>query len=186
MSTHAQQPAPENGLPLWSGMSILAAALLTGALLSLSAGRLGGTFLICFGLGAAAVIAFIRPTRMFLMVALIPIIYAIITPLGGWIVTGQGQFSTTAFLAGGYPLFQFFPILILVSLGALALGYLRVRLVQANRVSAERQSTAANRRRRQANSETVARKVTVDELIRQARADRAQRSSDRSVDSDLY
>ena len=187
MSTHTQQPTADRGIPLWSGFSILAAALLTGALLSISAGNLGGTFLICFGLGTAAVIAFIRPTRMFLMVALVPIIYAIITPLSGWIVTGKGQFSMTAFLAGGYALFQFFPILALVTVGAVALGYLRVKLARSAHVVRTQHSTAtSNRRRREANSHTAAHKVTVDELIRQAREDRAHRPTDRSIDRNLY
>ncbi|MDO5668578.1 MAG: amino acid permease [Corynebacterium sp.] len=181
-----------SGLPTWSGISILLAALITGLLLSLNAQAIGGPFLVCFAVAAIVVTLFTDVRGLFLTVASIPVLFGFMTVLTAWTVTrsqaaeGTAPFSTTTIVTALFPLAQFFPVLAAVSLGALAIALFRVWLSGRSRRAAE--TAAINHRRRAAeadrrNRDTATRarrrtnQVTVEELLARNRSRQTERGA---------
>ncbi|SQG64395.1 gamma-aminobutyrate permease or related permease [Corynebacterium renale] len=125
------------GLPAWSGIAILAAALVTGALLSYNSLQLSTLYLVCFAVAAVVVAVFTQARGIFLLAASVPTVFAVVTVGASWLF-GRAQapnlapFSTTSILASIYPFIQFFPTLFWVSLGVAVIGGLRVWLLQRN------------------------------------------------------
>lgn len=196
-----------SGLPTWSGIAILLAALATGLLLSLASGSVGWAYLLCFVAAGIAVTLFTELRGLFLIVASLPLLFGILTPLTSWLVNqassaGTTSFSVTSVLTAVFPLLQYFPVLICVSLGAAIIAGLRLwlnaRRIRARELAARRarrrdaeaeriNRDAATRARRQSTmtrprrSERTGERVTVEELMQ-----RNPRANPRSASDDLY
>jgi hypothetical protein len=173
------------GLPTWSGIAIVLAALVTGLLLSINAQTVGAPFLICFAVAAIVVALFTEARGLFLVVASLPLIFAIMTVGSSWAVSrslaaeGSAAFSTTTILTALFPLAQFFPVMFGVTAAAGAIAVGRVWLL---RRSGRARDVAAIEHRRSAaeadrvNRDTASRarqrtnQVTVDELLARNRA----------------
>ncbi|KQB85865.1 DUF6542 domain-containing protein [Corynebacterium lowii] len=153
------------GLPTWSGVSIVVAALLTGLLLSMFNHTIGASYIILFVLSSLVVALFTEVRGLFITVACIPLSFAAITVLTSWfngcaLSPNISGFSTTALVAAVYPLLQLFPVLFFVTLGSTLIAFLRLFLLR--RRAAEREQRARELRRRtaeaeQRNQETVSR-----------------------------
>ncbi|AGF72019.1 DUF6542 domain-containing protein [Corynebacterium halotolerans] len=182
--SRSRQATVFTGLPTWSGIAIVLAALVTGLLISLSVQQIGLPFLVCFILSGLFVALLTEPRGLFLTVASMPVLFAAMTVLTAWSVArstapeGSAAFSTTSIVTGVYPLLEFFPVLFSVSAGAGAIAILRLWLL---RRSGRARDLAAQRTRRrdaeneQRNRATVSRarrrtnQVTVEELLERNR-----------------
>ncbi|QGU06892.1 hypothetical protein COCCU_04730 [Corynebacterium occultum] len=196
------------GLPTWSGVGIIFAALVTGLLVSVAMGGLGVTYLLCFTVAGIAVALFVELRGLFLSVAVLPLLFGILTPVAAWFVaqtmaTAATGFSTTAIVTAIYPLAQFFPVLIVITVGAAVIALLRLWLHQrreqerevvarevrrreadadrANRATAYRARQTSTRTPRRSRTERGEDRVTVEELLR-----RNQPRENRSIRDDLY
>ncbi|MDO4908293.1 MAG: hypothetical protein Q3962_00360 [Corynebacterium sp.] len=177
-------------LPLWSCTLIMIASLVTGAVISVSLQSLGLVYHICFVLAALATVLFVSKSYIFLAVSQIPILFAIVTPIAQWSVADalasdaqKGQISKTSVIAAGYSLVSNFPVLLLVTLITIALGfgryYLAVRSYRAAAKVADSQAEAAKssqestatavRARTRRSMEARPGQLTVDDLIKQRR-----------------
>lgn len=185
--------AGSGGLPTWSGIAIVLAALITGLLLSINAQAVGLPFLLCFTVAALVVALFTEIRGLFLTVASIPLLFGIITVLTSWMVNraqaaeGSPAFSTTALVTALFPLAQFFPLLLGVSAGAAAIALGRVWLSRRSGRAAEaaaidHRRRAAEEDRRNRDTATRARRrtnqVTVEELLARNRARQAERQDE--------
>ncbi len=95
--THRSRARPDArnaGLPTWSGIAIVIAALITGLLLSINAQSIGTPYLICFGVAAVVVALFTEARGLFLVVASLPLVFGIMDTLN----LAHGAL----FMAGGY------------------------------------------------------------------------------------
>lgn len=191
---------------MWSSTSILLAALITGTLLSLLTQDLGLMYLGCFTLGALITVLMVEPRGLFLTAAQIPFLFGVATPLAALVITGaqsptrgDGKLSKTELITLIFPLAQFFPTLIAVSVGAVIIAVVRyvkhknnnVRLARRQSAQRKRDSrsdrsnlSTATRARRAASRTSRYRdersrdQVTVDELLR--RSQLSQRASSAS------
>lgn len=173
------------GLPTWSGIAIVVAALITGLLLSINAQSIGLPYLVCFGVSAIVVALFTEARGLFLVVASLPLVFGIMTVLSAWTVArslaseGSDAFSTTTTLTALFPLAQFFPTLVGVTAAAALIAVLRIWLLR--RSGRARDRAAVENRRRAAEADRINRdtatrarrrtsQVTVDELLARNRA----------------
>ncbi|PRQ12256.1 hypothetical protein C1Y63_01455 [Corynebacterium sp. 13CS0277] len=170
--------------------SIQAAALVTGLVLSVVAKDLGAAYLVAFALGAFATTLLVEARGLFLTVAQVPILFAIVTPVAGWLVQNSTQpegkaadFSTTGLLTAVFPVATFFPVLLAVTLGCVLLGTLRYITARRRDDQAYATAVAARKRMNDSDRENVettsrvrartrraledpSRQVTVDELLK--------------------
>lgn len=187
-STHrsrATKDARSTGLPTWSGIAIVLAALVTGLLLSVNAQTIGTPYLICFAVGAILVALFNEARGLFLVVASLPLLFGVMTVGSSWAVTrslaaeGTNAFSTTTILTSLFPLVQYFPVLFAVTAAAIFIAVGRIGLLR--RSDRVRKNAALANRRRTAEADRVNRdtatrarrrtnQVTVDELIARNRS----------------
>lgn len=195
------------GIPTWSGPAIVIASLITGMLLSLASSSLGVAYLVCFVVAGILVALLTEARGLFLTVVSLPLLFGVITPVSAWLIGQLGSssaqnFSVTAIATSIYPLAQFFPVLISVTLGATAIAVLRLWLLnrknqaraKAVRAARRRDAEAERRNRdtavmarsqttkiRPRRSDRTGERITVEELM-----SRDQRRPDRSVTDDLY
>lgn len=139
------------GLPVWSGVAIVIAALATGMLISLFNQEMGALYLTCFAVAAVVVALFTQPRGLFLTVATMPLSFVVFTLATAWLIGRQlspnvSGTSTTAIITMIYPVFQFFPVLALVVAGAALIAWLRLRLLHRNLARSHRQRQATRRR----------------------------------------
>ncbi len=168
------------GLPTWSGIAIVLAALITGLLLSINGQSVGTPYLLCFGVAALITALFTEVRGLFLTVASIPLLFAVMTVISAWTVTrslaseGADAFSTTSIVTAIFPLAQFFPVLMGVTAGATVIALLRVwlsrrsgRAAQSAALQDRRRTAEADRRNRDTASRARRRtnQVTVEELL---------------------
>lgn len=187
-----QAPEPA-GLPTWSGIAIVLAALITGLLLSLNSQSMGWPYLACFAIAGIVVAAFTEVRGLFLTVASLPLLFGIMTIVTSWVIgrslapEGTAAFSTTTIVTAIYPLTQFFPALIGTTLAATVIAVARVwwskrnEKVEDTRAIARRRRTAEADRRNRATASrarTQTNKVTVEELVARNRR-RSQRPTER-------
>ncbi|MGP6173653.1 DUF6542 domain-containing protein [Corynebacterium sp. A21] len=196
------------GLPAWSGIAIVFAALVTGLVISVAMGTIGAGYLACFAIAGIAVALLVELRGLFLTVAALPLLFSLVTPVASWFVSqtltgSNAEFSATAVVTSIFPLLQFFPLLFTVTLGSAAIALLRLWLF--NRRERERERSARSARRRDAEAERVNRatahraRQTSTRIPRQPRAERTgervtveelmQRNVDRdnrSISDDLY
>ena len=117
-----------SALPVWTALTVLIAALVTGLLLSLLVGDVSWPYGVCLLLSAIATAAFVNPRGIFLTVVTIPLWYVLITPIAGWVVTlASGSesirpFSKTTLATALFPTAELFPWLIAAFLIALVIG----------------------------------------------------------------
>jgi len=149
-------------------------------------------YLTAFGLISLIIALFVEPRGIFLAVTQIPLVFSVVTPIAGWMVAQThttNNFSTTVLLGSAYPLFQQFPFLLLITVGAAAIGYLRwlqlrraergelterTKAVQSQRSSDEKNRRVAQRARRISTSTSRPRNkdrdssssLTVQDLLR--------------------
>lgn len=173
------------GLPTWSAIAIIAAALITGLLLSLAFQGVGAAYLWCFALGAVLVTLLVNPRGLFLTVASLPLLFGIGLLASSWSVErslaseGTPLFSRTTALITVYPLTQYFPWLAIVTvlcavIAVVRLVLLRRRVSSQERVARDqRERMAASDRRNRALSTSARRRseqLTVQELIERNRS----------------
>ena len=171
------------GLPLWSTLSILAAAALTGALISLLMNSLGWQFLLIYAIAAITTTLFSEARGIFITIASVPLIYTLGTLISALLVTYSttpgGNLSRTAVLASVYPILQFFPWLFFVSVLCVIIGVVRLRLlrrqarIQQHQEIRRRRRYAEENRRNRALAQNARRRseqVTVEEILARNRA----------------
>lgn len=190
-----QRPAGQfTGLPTWSAISIMVAGLLTGLVISFSQQEISLFYLVIFLIATVTVTMLVEVRGLFLTVVAIPLLFAVMTVISAWTVTrslaaeGTAPFSTTSILTAVYPLTQYFPWLLTVTVICLVIAVLRVSLVRRtahNQQVRERRRSrrALNRDRRTLNAAAHARgsspQVTVEELLARSRQDGAARRESR-------
>jgi len=178
-SSRRQQPGT-TGLPTWSGIAIVLAALITGLLLSINAQAIGWPFLLCFAVAGIVVALATEARGLFLTIASMPLLFGTMTVLTSWMVgrslasDGTPAFSTTSIVTAIYPLAQFFPVLGGVTLIASIIAAVRIWLLRRNGRAREESAIEVRRRTAEAdrrNRDTVTRarsranQVTVEELL---------------------
>lgn len=141
--------APFAGIPLWSCLSIVAASLFTGMLLSVNGGTIGWLYFTFFILSALVTTLLVQPRGIFLMVASLPILFGIFTIAAGigLVLNSPGEangLSTTELITAIYPLLQHFPVLFIVTAGCAIIGFLRILLLKR---SAARKAKSDHQRR---------------------------------------
>lgn len=202
-----------SGFSTGSGIGIIIAALVTGGLIALYNETVGMPFLVLFALASIIVTTFVNPKGLFVTVASIPVLYTffllLTCTLNAYFQLPDGQTSLgkTSALLILYPLTQYFPVLIFVTLGTLLIALLRHRLLKKQnedilaREERQRRSVSETNRRtnleasrsrqRTSNSTNSDRKVTVDELLarraeRKKPSDKDSRVVSRRLSDDLY
>lgn len=177
-------------------------------LISVAMGTIGAGYLACFAIAGIAVALFVELRGLFLSVAALPLLFALLTPVASWFVSqtlagSSPGFSATTVITAIFPLLQFFPLLFIVTLGAAAIAFLRLWLF--NRREKDREQAAQKARRRDAEAERVNRatahraRQTSTRIPRRARSERSgervtveelmQRNlqrENRSISDDLY
>lgn len=153
------------GFSTGSGLAIVIAALLTGGLLSLYNESIGWPYLTLFAVASIVVATFVNPRGLYITVASLPILYTFFTLLTGVLIAymqlppGQSSLGRGSLLIILYPLAQYFPALLMVTLGALIIALLRHRLLsKANeeiRLREERQRRRASESNRRVSREAT-------------------------------
>ena len=139
------------GLPTWSSIAIVCAALITGALLSVMNQNLGLPFLLCFAVAGISVALMTEVRGLFITVAALPVLFALgAIGTSYWITRllaadGAPAFNKTTLVTAVYPLVEFFPWLLGVTLSAIIIGYIRFSLFKRNTAKHQKQFVA-NRR----------------------------------------
>lgn len=190
----------------WNALSINVAALITGLLLSWSAGEVSWTFVACFGVAALITTLFVRLNSLYVTVVSLPLLFGIFTPLTAWLVArsslagGASQWSKTMILSALYPLAMFFPALAIISVTAIIIAVIRLRIAHVKYRSAVSQLEHQRReaaRREKRNQQQVSRvramsrrprrhetpaeeRVPFNELIRDIDARAERRRAERS------
>lgn len=199
-----------SGFSTGSGIGIIIAALVTGGLIALYNEAVGMPFLVLFALASIIVTTFVNPKGLFVTVAAIPLLYTffllLTCTLNAYFQLPEGQTSLgkTSALLIVYPLTQYFPVLLFVTLGTLLIALLRHRLLKkqnedilAREERARREVSATNKRTRheaarsRQRATAEGRKVTVDELIarrseRQKTGGKDSQVVSRRLSDDLY
>lgn len=172
----------------------MVAGLLTGLVISFSQQEISLFYLVIFLIATVTVTMLVEVRGLFLTVVAIPLLFAVMTVISAWTVTrslaaeGTAPFSTTSILTAVYPLTQYFPWLLTVTVICLVIAVLRVSLVRRtahNQQVRERRRSrrALNRDRRTLNAAAHARgsspQVTVEELLARSRQDGAARRESR-------
>lgn len=191
------------GIPLWLSLIILTGGLAVGSLLTVASGTLGLAFVVCFVVTVLFLSILTQPKSLFLLVASIPIFFAVAIVLTGWLLVRQGlpnpdtPLSTTQIITSVYPLLQQFPVIFGATVGAGLLAAIRLFLLrrfsqqladkttqeyrketETNRRSAAqasraRQQTQRTRVRDHATAETET--VTVEELLKRNSQQRSEK-----------
>lgn len=192
--SRAAKDARSTGLPTWSGIAIVLAALVTGLLLSVNAQTIGTPYLICFAVAALLVALFTEARGLFLVVASLPLLFGVMTVGSSWAVTrslaaeGTDAFSTTTILTSLFPLVQYFPALFAVTAATIFIAVGRVWLLRRSGRARDKAAIANRRRTSEAdrvNRDTATRarrrtnQVTVDELLARNRSRSETRSKSR-------
>lgn len=201
------------GFSTGSGLGIVIAALVTGGLIALYNETVGMPFLVLFALASIVVTTFVNPKGLFVTVASLPLLYTffllLTCTLNAYFQLPEGQSSLgkASALLIVYPLTQYFPVLLFVTLGTLLIALLRHRLLkkqnedirareerQRRNVSATNRRTrheASRSRQRTAASTGTETKITVEELLarraeRQESGGESTRIASRRLSDDLY
>lgn len=181
---HSAANATFVGLPTGSAIGIIFAALFTGAAIAAIQGAITWPLLALFAAAAVVSTTFVNPRGIFLTVASAPVLFAIALLAVGYFLgrdqLGDGGASgRAAQLLVVYPLIQLFPLLATVTVGAAAIGALRIWLIKRQNSVIQRREAAERSRAAESNRRTTtqgrrARERTggipVDELLKRERA----------------
>ncbi|AKE41755.1 hypothetical protein UL82_07970 [Corynebacterium kutscheri] len=172
------------GIPAWSSLSILIAALVTGVLLTLQTGLLGWPFFTCFIVASLVIAIITEPRGLFISVASIPLFYGISIVAAGYVLVrstvpegAPTQLSRTQIITSLFPLTQYFPLLLSVTIGCAIIASLRIFLLRRHKYRAlqnneqrrqrDRARDISNRRAvSKARAQTQQGRITVQELMR--------------------
>lgn len=171
------------GLPTGSAIGINFAALFTGALIAIWAGYIGWPFLALFAAAVIITTTMVNPRGIFLTVATAPLLFVVAVVSVGYLLSRDqlasgGTSSRAAQLLVVYPLVELFPVLAAVTLGAILIGWLRIRLIKRQndalleRETAERSRTSESNRRTNIEGRRArerSRSVSVQELVSRER-----------------
>lgn len=186
-----RHPGRFSGLPTWSAIAIVCAALVTGLLLSLTMVSIGAAFLWLFAVSSVVVTLLVNPRGLFLTVASLPLLFGVGLLAASWAVNraqsaeGAPLFTRTTVLITLYPLTQFFPWVALVTVLCAVIAVVRLMLLRRRGALQERSAQSlrtrmadADRRNRSLSSSARRRseQLTVQELLER------NRSRDRSRD----
>ena len=150
-----------SGFSLGSGLGILIAALVTGGLISLYTEVIGWPFLAIFALASVVVATFVNPRGLFITVVSIPALFTFFLLLTGTLNAyfalpeGQTSLGRTSVLVILYPLVQFFPVLAMVTLGALLIAFVRYQLLKRLNDDIRRHELRQRRRTNEANRRSI-------------------------------
>ena len=150
-----------SGFSLGSGLGILIAALVTGGLISLYTEVIGWPFLAIFALASVVVATFVNPRGLFITVVSIPVLFTFFLLFTGTLNAyfslpeGQTSLGRTSVLVILYPLVQFFPVLAMVTLGALLIAFVRYQLLKRLNDDIRRHELRQRRRTNEANRRSV-------------------------------
>lgn len=153
------------------------AGLLTGLIISLYFQEISLLYLVFFAVTTVFVAMFVESRGLFLTVVSIPLLFTAMTVATAWAITqslsveGSDPFSTTAILTAVYPLTQYFPWLLAVTLICLLIAVIRLWLL---RRAARKRREQERRRRRRARAR--------DRRGRAAAADAREHSSQITVE----
>lgn len=182
------------GLPTGSGISIIFAALFTGALISLSTALIGWPFLTLYAVAVIAVVTLVNPKGLFLSVASAPILFVCAVLFTGWVMA-RGDIATggasgkAALLLVLYPVTEMFPLLFAVTLGSLVIASVRIGLIKRYNAQLRRRESAERARVHRSNRRTNAEgrrareraaSVSVQELLQRADSERAAKRPSRT------
>lgn len=198
---HSASPhARTAGLPgfaTWTSPALIAVGLFLGLLTAVLSGTFSWVYTACFVIASLAAVTLVNLRGLYLTVASIPVLWAAFTFIAGWGISflnapeGASPINTTTLLTSAFPLLQFFPSLLITTLGAALIAVVRYWLttrktksVQEREVAARRASAAADRRnrdtavraRRRSSSLTVAELKKRAERDQRARAERDERT----------
>ncbi|AZA09586.1 DUF6542 domain-containing protein [Corynebacterium pseudopelargi] len=181
-----KQKQPSWALPLLTSVSILCAALLTGALVCVWLGGIGWPFFLAFVLASLIGASVCERRGLFIFVTSIPILFAISLIASAWFIVRDSAadgapVSKTQIITAIYPLAQYFPILFFVTLAAGVIAVIRIKVLgsavekKAGKELSEqrKREREADRRNRRATSrarnQSKASQVTVEELMQKRR-----------------
>ncbi|AIT60668.1 DUF6542 domain-containing protein [Corynebacterium doosanense] len=177
---HSRNRGRFTGLPTWSAIAVVAAALITGLLLSLALQGVGLPFLWCFVVASVIVTLLVNPRGLFLTVASLPLLFGLALPAASWAVErslateGTPLMSRTTALITVYPLTQYFPWLAITTALCAVIAVIRVVLLRRRTTQQERTARdqrerldASNRRNRSLSTSARRRseQLTVQELL---------------------
>lgn len=140
------------------GVGIVAASLLIGMGIALFTREFTWPYLAIFLVASLVAALFTAPRGLWLTVCSIPPLFAILTGLSAWIISQQSTlsnspFSRTTLLTSVYPVIQHFPIMVIASVAAMIIAFLRLWLLHRNlatdarsRESQRRHASESNRR----------------------------------------
>ncbi|GAA1173266.1 hypothetical protein CGLAUT_04370 [Corynebacterium glaucum] len=196
------------GLPTGSAIGINFAALFTGALIAVWTGSIGWPLLALFAAAVIITTTVVNPRGIYLTVVTAPLLFFISVIAVGYLLSRDqlstgGTSSRTAQLLVVYPLVELFPVLAAVTLGAIIIGWVRIRLIKRQNDALLERETAERSRASESNRRTNiegrrarerSRAVSVQELVsrerdRSGRARSAHGGSTRVVNrlgDDLY
>lgn len=171
------------GLPTGSAIGINFAALFTGALIAVWAGYIGWPLLALFAAAVIITTTVVNPRGIFLTVATAPLLFVVAVVAVGYLLSRDqlatgGTSSRAAQLLVVYPLVELFPVLAAVTLGAILIGWVRIRLIKRQndalleRETAERSRASESNRRTNIEARRArerSRSVSVQELVSRER-----------------
>ena len=181
----AAQSLSMPSISLLKGLGLLAALLLTGALISILVGSIGWMYFAFLIISSLLIALIVEERGLFLSIASIPILYAVTVVTAGIFITKSNapegtSFSKTSLLTSVYPLVQNFVWLLIAVLGATAIGvlrWIRFRKAAQRAVNQQRVSRRADMKRDRQNR---AERLSVAELMARNRSENPQASSPRA------
>lgn len=156
----AQADSTIFGFSTGSGLGIVIAALVTGGLISLYTQSIGWPFLVLFALSSLLVVTFINPKGLFLTATLIPLLYTLFLVITGvlnqyfQLSEGQSSLGRTQLVLVAYPFVQFFPVLLMVSVGVALVAAVRYRLLKRHNAEIIKLEEQERRRTSRSNERT--------------------------------
>ena len=181
----AAQSLSMPSISLLKGLGLLAALLLTGALISILAGSIGWMYFACLIISSLLIALIVEERGLFLSIASIPILYAVTVVTAGVFITKSNapegtSFSKTSLLTSVYPLVQNFLWLLIAVLGATAIGVLRWMRFRKAAQRAVNQQKVSRRTDMKRDRQNRAERLSVAELMARNRSENPQASSQRS------
>lgn len=181
----AAQSLSMPSISLLKGLGLLAALLLTGALISILVGSIGWMYFAFLIISSLLIALIVEERGLFLSIASIPILYAVTVVTAGIFITKSNapegtSFSKTSLLTSVYPLVQNFLWLLIAVLGATAIGVLRWMRFRKAAQRAVNQQKVARRADMKRDRQNRAERLSVAELMARNRSENPQAPSPRA------
>ncbi|UQZ27654.1 hypothetical protein CACC_04700 [Corynebacterium accolens] len=172
-------------ISLLKGLGLLAALLITGALISILAGSIGWMYFAFLIISSLLIALIVEERGLFLSIASIPIFYAVTVVTAGIVITKSNapegtSFSKTSLLTSVYPLVQNFVWLLIAVLGAAAIGILRWMRFRKTAQRAVKQQKVSRRADMKRDRQNRAERLSVAELMARDRTENGQVQSPRA------